>query len=56
MCSAGFPKQAAAQTILRAINSYFKSVMTSTLRQIYFVLYDMESINIYTSELAKLDT
>jgi len=30
--------------------------MTSTLRQVYFVLYDMESINIYTSELAKLDT
>jgi len=29
--------------------------MTSKLRQIYFVLYDVESINIYTSELAKLD-
>jgi len=55
LCSAGFPKQTAAQTILRTINSYFKSVMTSKLRQIYFVLYDVESINIYTSELAKLD-
>jgi len=54
--SAGFPKQTAAQTVLRAINGYFKSVMTSSLRQIYFVLYDAESIGIYTSELAKLDT
>jgi histone H2A len=53
--NAGFPKQAAAQTILRAISSYFATVMTSSLRQIYFVLYDMESIGIYTSELAKLD-
>ena len=54
--SAGFPKQTAAQIILRAINSYFVSIMTSSLRQIYFVLFDMESIGIYTSELAKLDS
>jgi len=56
LCSAGFPKQTAAQTVLRAINNYFKSVMTSALRQVYFVLYDMDSINVYTSELGKLDT
>jgi len=55
VCSAGFPKQAAAQTVLGAINSYFKSATTSRLRQVYFVLYDVESINIYTSELARLD-
>jgi len=55
LCSAGFPKQTAAQTVLRAISSYFKSVMTSALRQVYFVLYDVESIDVYTSELAKLD-
>jgi len=30
--------------------------MTSALRQVYFVLYDMDSINVYTSELGKLDT
>ncbi|XP_002737268.1 core histone macro-H2A.1-like [Saccoglossus kowalevskii] len=51
----GFPKQAAAQTIVRAIQNYFVSVMASSLKQIYFVLYDMESIGIYTSEMAKLD-
>ena len=54
--SAGFPKQTAAQTILRAISNYFVTVMSSSLKQIYFVLYDMESIGVYTSELAKLDT
>ncbi|XP_050405606.1 core histone macro-H2A.1 [Patella vulgata] len=51
----GFPKQAAAQLILQAINAYFTKVTTSSLKQVYFVLYDTESINIYTSELAKLD-
>ncbi|XP_046364973.1 core histone macro-H2A.1-like isoform X1 [Haliotis rufescens] len=54
--NAGFPKQTAAQIILRAISNYFMTVMTSSLKQIYFVLYDMESIGIYTSELARLDS
>ena len=54
--SAGFPKQTAAQIILKAISNYFVTVMSSSLKQIYFVLYDMESIGIYTSELAKLDS
>uniref|UniRef100_T1ITF6 Macro domain-containing protein n=1 Tax=Strigamia maritima TaxID=126957 RepID=T1ITF6_STRMM len=53
---AGFPKQQAAQIILKAISNYFVNVMSSSLKQIYFVLYDMESIGIYTSELAKLDS
>lgn len=53
---AGFPKQHAAQIILKAISNYFVNVMSSSLKQIYFVLYDMESIGIYTSELAKLDS
>ncbi|KAG8229252.1 hypothetical protein J437_LFUL007176 [Ladona fulva] len=53
---AGFPKQQAAQTILKAISNYFVNVMTSSLKQIYFVLKDMESIGIYTAELAKLDS
>lgn len=50
-----FPKQLAAQTILKAISNYFVTVMASSLKQIYFVLYDMESIGIYTIELARLD-
>lgn len=54
--NAGFPKQTAAQIILRAINNYFVSVMGSSIKQVYFVLYDAESVGIYTSELAKLDT
>lgn len=54
--SAGFPKQTAAQIILKTISNYFVTVVSSSLRQIYFVLYDMESIGVYTSELAKLDS
>lgn len=54
--NAGFPKQTAAQIILKTISDYFVSVVSSSLRQIYFVLYDMESIGVYTSELAKLDS
>ncbi|KAK7074617.1 Core histone macro-H2A.1 [Halocaridina rubra] len=50
---AGFPKQQAAQTIIKSICSYFVNVMSSSLKQIYFVLYDMESIGAYTAELAK---
>ncbi|XP_046982408.1 core histone macro-H2A.1-like [Schistocerca americana] len=53
---AGFPKQLAAQTILKAISNYFVNVMSSSLKQIYFVLLDMESIGIYAAELAKLDS
>ena len=54
--SNNFPKQIAAQTILKAISNYFVSVMASSLKQIYFVLYDMESIGTYTMELARLDS
>lgn len=50
-----FPKQTAAQSILKSIKEYFTASVSSQLTQIYFVLYDMESIGIYTSELAKLD-
>lgn len=49
-----FPKQMAAQTILQSIKEYFTQAVSSQLTQIYFVLFDMESIGIYTSELAKL--
>lgn len=49
------PKQTAAETVLKAIKSYFVSVMASSLKQVYFVLYDKESVNVYISELSKLD-
>lgn len=50
-----FPKQVAAQTILKSISNYFVTVMSSPIKQIFFVLYDMESIGVYTTELARLD-
>lgn len=49
-----FPKQTAAQLILKAISNYFVSVMSSTIKQVYFVLFDQESVDIYTNELAKI--
>ncbi|KAM4678599.1 core histone macro-H2A.1 isoform 2-T2 [Discoglossus pictus] len=51
----GFPKQTAAQVILRAISSYFVSTMSSSIKTVYFVLFDSESIGIYVQEMAKLD-
>lgn len=54
--NAGFPKQTAAQIILRSISNYFTTCMTSSLKQVYFVLYDSESVAVYTSELGKLDS
>ncbi|KAG8269169.1 Core histone macro-H2A.1 [Homalodisca vitripennis] len=53
---AGFPKQQAANTVLRSISNYFSSTLSSSVKQIFFVLWDMESIGIYTAELAKLDS
>ncbi|TRY64541.1 hypothetical protein DNTS_022661 [Danionella cerebrum] len=50
----GFPKQRAAQLILKAISSYFSSTMSSSIRTVYFVLFDHESIAIYTQEMEKL--
>ncbi|XP_012944015.1 core histone macro-H2A.1-like isoform X1 [Aplysia californica] len=52
---AGFPKQTAAQIILASIRDYFSNAKTSSLKQIFFVLYDAESVNVYTTELARLD-
>ncbi|CAF0711562.1 unnamed protein product [Brachionus calyciflorus] len=60
----GFPKQVAAQTILRAINNHFKSLdatkSKSSLEQVIFVLFDTESVNVYTKmsseREANLDT
>lgn len=54
-CRNGFPKQTAAQLILKAISSYFVSTMSSSIKTVYFVLFDSESIGIYVQEMAKLD-
>ncbi|KAG8439076.1 hypothetical protein GDO86_005328 [Hymenochirus boettgeri] len=51
-----FPKQTAAQLILKAISNYFVSTMSSSIKTVYFVLFDSESIGIYVQEMAKLDT
>ncbi|KAM7384983.1 hypothetical protein PAMP_001087 [Pampus punctatissimus] len=51
----GFPKQTAAQLILKAISNHFVSCTSSSLKNIYFVLFDSESIGIYLQEMAKLD-
>ncbi|XP_065143745.1 core histone macro-H2A.1 [Paramisgurnus dabryanus] len=51
----GFPKQTAAQLILKAISSYFVTTMSSSIKIVYFVLFDSESIGIYVQEMAKLD-
>lgn len=56
--SNSFPKQTSAQTILRCIKDYYSASTGSSVmhvKQIFFVLYDMESIGIYTSELARLE-
>ncbi|KAG9275289.1 core histone macro-H2A.2 [Astyanax mexicanus] len=52
----GFPKQTAAQLILKAISNHFVSATTSSLKNIYFVLFDSESIGIYLQEMAKMDS
>ena len=48
-------KSDAARIILKAISDYFVNVMQSSLKDVYFVLYDDESLNVYKDELAKLD-
>ncbi|NXR97504.1 H2AW protein, partial [Oxylabes madagascariensis] len=51
-----FPKQTAAQVTLRAISTHFDGTSSSSLKNIYFLLFDSESIGIYVQEMAKLDT
>uniref|UniRef100_A0A8C5EDT6 Core histone macro-H2A.2 n=1 Tax=Gouania willdenowi TaxID=441366 RepID=A0A8C5EDT6_GOUWI len=52
----GFPKQTAAQLILKAISTHFVSSSSSSLKNIYFLLFDSESIGIFLQEMAKMDT
>nr|ADD84747.1 histone variant macroH2A1 [Cyprinus carpio] len=51
----GFPKQTAAQLILKAISRYFVTTMLSSIKTVFFVLFDNESIGICVQEMAKLD-
>eukprot|EP00298_Acanthocystis_sp_HF-20_P009514 c18354_g1_i1.p1 GENE.c18354_g1_i1~~c18354_g1_i1.p1 ORF type:complete len:367 (-),score=160.06 c18354_g1_i1:77-1177(-) len=43
----GFPKDDAARAILQAIHAYFQGVMSSSLKEVHFVLFDDESIDVY---------
>ncbi|XP_067133396.1 core histone macro-H2A.1-like [Centruroides vittatus] len=52
--TAGFPKREAAQIIMQTIADYFVVVMSSSIKQIYFVLYDKGSIDAYTNEISKI--
>uniref|UniRef100_H3CF69 MacroH2A.2 histone n=1 Tax=Tetraodon nigroviridis TaxID=99883 RepID=H3CF69_TETNG len=49
----GFPRQTAAQLVLKAICSHFVSSSSSSLKNI--LLCDSESISVYLQEMAKLD-
>ena len=51
-----FPKELAARLIMKGIKNYFVSVMSSSIKQVYFVLYDQETLNIYKAELGRLDS
>ncbi|KAI3382346.1 hypothetical protein SNEBB_004056 [Seison nebaliae] len=53
--NAGYPKQEAARTILQSIANWFKERKDTKLQNVNFVLFDMESIGVYTTELARLD-
>uniref|UniRef100_A0A914V496 Macro domain-containing protein n=1 Tax=Plectus sambesii TaxID=2011161 RepID=A0A914V496_9BILA len=48
-----FPKQTAVETILRAISGYLKS-KEQILTDIVFVLHDQQSIDVYVTELGRL--
>ncbi|XP_045173312.2 protein mono-ADP-ribosyltransferase PARP14-like isoform X2 [Mercenaria mercenaria] len=52
---AGFPKLIAAKTILSAITDYFSSNRFSSIRQVFFVLFDAESVTAYITQLQQLD-
>lgn len=51
-----FPKQIAAQTILKTISDYFKNKPKAHFdtEKIIFVLFDKQSVNIYRTELGRL--
>ena len=50
-----FPKQTAAQCILQSIRAFFEAGSVASVNSITFVLFDQESIDVYTTELARMD-
>ena len=54
LSSAGFPKQTAAELILRTMGRYLRERPKSSLKQVYFVLFDEESVKVYISELERM--
>ncbi|VDK79631.1 unnamed protein product [Dibothriocephalus latus] len=48
---AGFPKAAAAETIVKTIKKFLNDNALVSLRDVQFVLYDQESIDCYVYEL-----
>jgi len=51
----GFPKAIAANIILEAIKSYFQVKPANFIKEVMFILYDEESIEVYQHELSKLN-
>eukprot|EP00300_Choanocystis_sp_HF-7_P041620 c8403_g1_i1.p1 GENE.c8403_g1_i1~~c8403_g1_i1.p1 ORF type:complete len:300 (+),score=87.83 c8403_g1_i1:241-1140(+) len=47
-----FPKDVAARAILQTIDGYFQSIMSSSLKEVHFVLYDQDSVNVYNTVYA----
>jgi len=51
----GYPADLAAETILKAISAYFREkTVLSTIKQIYFVLFDTAAVDVYKKQLVSL--
>jgi len=51
----GYPPDIAAKAILQAITSYFQDAeVSSSIREVYFVLFDDASVKVYTTTLTTL--
>lgn len=51
----GYPPDVAAKAILQAITAYFQNVeVSSSIREVYFVLFDDASVKVYTTTLTSL--
>ncbi|CAF1546850.1 unnamed protein product, partial [Adineta steineri] len=37
-----------------ALSKYFRQTATTNLEQVFFVLYDAESVTVYTTELQRM--
>jgi histone H2A len=52
----GFPKATAANVILESIAGYFAEHRNSAVKEVVFVLFDNESVEVYKHEFARLVT